>query len=112
MPRKTGMAHLTFTEPMECLAVGSLPEGSQWVYELKLDGYRAQAICETEGVRLLSRNGKDLTKRFRKATAALTDALHPGTVVDGELVALDSNGNPNFNALQNAHADSPVVFYA
>jgi len=36
----------------------------------------------------------------------------PGTVVDGELVGLDSNGNPNFNALQNASADSHIVFYA
>jgi ATP-dependent DNA ligase len=51
---------------------------------LKLDGYRAQAICEADGVRLLSRNGKDLTKRFDRVAAALTDALHPGTVVDGE----------------------------
>jgi bifunctional non-homologous end joining protein LigD len=83
MLRKTTMAHLIFTEPMECLAVKSLPDGSQWVYELKLDGYRAQAICEAEGVRLLSRNGKDLTKRFHQVAAALTDALHPGTVVDG-----------------------------
>jgi DNA ligase D-like protein (predicted ligase) len=97
---------------MECLAVKSLPDGSQWVYELKLDGYRAQAICEKDGVRLLSRNGKDLTKRFQQVTAALTDALAPGTVVDGELVALDSDGNPNFNALQNARAESPIVFYA
>jgi bifunctional non-homologous end joining protein LigD len=97
---------------MECLAVTRLPDGPEWVYELKLDGYRAQAICEAEGVRLLSRNGKDLTKRFQKVAAALTDALHPGTVVDGELVALDSNGNPSFNALQNAHADSSIVFYA
>jgi bifunctional non-homologous end joining protein LigD len=79
---------------------------------LKLDGYRAQAICEDEGVRLLSRNGKDFTKRFPRLVAALVDALHHGTVVDGELVALDSDGSPSFNAMQNAGADSPVVFYA
>jgi bifunctional non-homologous end joining protein LigD len=63
-------------------------------------------------VRLLSRNGKDLTKRFQKVAAALADALRPGTVIDGELVALDSNGNASFNALQNARADSAIVFYA
>jgi bifunctional non-homologous end joining protein LigD len=97
---------------MECLAVKRLSDGPEWVYQLKLDGYRAQAVCQAEGVRLLSRNGKDLTKRFQKVAAALTDALQPGTVVDGELVALDSNGNPNFNALQNAGADSSIVFYA
>jgi bifunctional non-homologous end joining protein LigD len=112
MPRTTKMAHLTFTKPMECLPVKRLPGGPEWVYELKLDGYRTQAICEVEGVRLLSRNGKDLTKRFPGVAAALADALHIGTVVDGELVALDSNGSPSFNALQNARADSPIVFYA
>jgi bifunctional non-homologous end joining protein LigD len=49
MPHKPRRARLTFTEPMECLAAKRLPEGPEWVYELKLDGYRAQAICEAEG---------------------------------------------------------------
>ena len=50
---------ILFTPPMECLLVKTLPEGPEWVYELKLDGYRTQAIREADGVRLLSRNGKD-----------------------------------------------------
>jgi len=55
---------IAFTPPMECLPVTRLPEGTDRVYELKLDGYRAQAICEKDGVRLLSRNGKDLSKKY------------------------------------------------
>jgi bifunctional non-homologous end joining protein LigD len=97
---------------MECLPVAKLPEGAEWVYELKLDGYRAQAIRDARGVRLLSRNGKDLTKRFPLVTDALLHAIEIGTAVDGELVALDASGRPSFNALQNASADTPVVFYA
>ena len=97
---------------MECLPVTKLPDGPQWVYELKLDGYRAQAISERSGVRLLSRNGKDLTKRFPGVVTALGEAIAPGTVVDGELVALGDNGQPSFNALQNADVRTPVVFYA
>ena len=106
------MAPTPFTAPMECLPVTKLPDGPQWVYELKLDGYRAQAIRERSGVRLLSRNGKDLTKRFPGVVTALGEAIASGTVVDGELVALGDNGKPSFNALQNADTRTPVVFYA
>jgi bifunctional non-homologous end joining protein LigD len=97
---------------MECLPVAKLPDGDEWVYELKLDGYRAQAICEESGVRLFSRNGKDLTKRFPLVVTSLAEALHAGTAVDGELVAIGEDGQPSFNLLQNSRLDSPVVFYA
>lgn len=55
---------IAFTLSMECLLVKKLPEGPEWVYELKLDGYRAQVIRETDGVRLLSRNAKILASAF------------------------------------------------
>lgn len=106
------MSEIAFTEPMDCLAVTRLPDSPDWVYELKLDGYRAQASRTSRGVRLLSKNGKDLTKRFPVVVNALQDAIDEGTVIDGELVALDADGRPSFNALQSAEADAPVVFYA
>src|SRR4051812_33337692 len=107
-----GSHPLPFIPPMECLPVENLPEGPQWVYELKLDGYRAQAIHDDGGVRLLSRNGKDLTERYPGVVESLRDSIRPGTVIDGELVALDATGRPSFNALQNATAQTPVVLYA
>lgn len=58
-------AAIPFTPPMECLPVGKLPEGDVWVYQLKLDGYRPQAIRDQSGVRLLSRNGKDFYRKYR-----------------------------------------------
>jgi len=103
---------IQFTPPMECLLVKKLPDGPDWVYELKLDGYRAQAVRGADGVRLLSRNGKDLSKRFPGVVSALTDALLPNTVVDGELVAMDADNRSSFQALQNAQPDTPVTFYA
>ena len=54
-----------FVEPMECLPVSKLPEGPQWVYEIKLDGYRAVAVKTSGKVTLFSRNQKPLNKRFR-----------------------------------------------
>jgi ATP-dependent DNA ligase len=85
---------IPFAPPMECLPVASLPEGPGWIYELKLDGYRAQAIRSTSGLHLQSRNGKDFSKRFPQVFAALAEALPLGTVVDGELVAFDEAGQP------------------
>src|ERR1700722_20156700 len=93
---------IPFPPPMECLPVKKLPDGPEWVYELKLDGYRAQAIREADKVRLLSRNGKDLSKRFPRIVSALNHALPANTVVDGEIVAADEDGRPSFQALQGA----------
>ena len=103
---------IPFTPPMECLSVNRLPEGPDWVYELKLDGYRAQVIRDKNGVHLYSRNGKDFSRKFPLVFAVLKDALPIGTALDGELVAFDENGAPSFNALQNATSDTNVVFFA
>jgi ATP-dependent DNA ligase len=54
-----------FTPPMECLSAERLPEREGWVYELKLDGFRAQAIRDSGGVELYSKNGKDFTGSSR-----------------------------------------------
>jgi len=53
-----------FIEPMDCLPVSKLPEGSKWLWELKLDGYRAIAVKSAGKVRLYSRNSKPFDKKF------------------------------------------------
>jgi len=103
---------IAFTPPMECLPVARIPEGEDWIYELKLDGYRAQAIRDSRGVRVLSRNGKDLTKKYPQLMRGLNDAIAADTALDGELVAFDDAGFPSFNALQNATLETNVVFFA
>ena len=74
---------IPFTPPMECLPVVKIPGGDVWVYELKLDGYRTQAIRDGDGVRLLSRRGKDLTKKYPRVAQELLNAIQVDTVVDG-----------------------------
>src|ERR1017187_10642883 len=108
---RTDDRDIPFTPPMECLPVASLPDGSGWVYELKLDGYRAQAIRDKNSIDLFSRNGKDFSKKFPLVCAALKEALPLGTAVDGELVAFDESGLPSFNAIQNASAETNIVYF-
>ena len=104
------MNRISFTPPMECLAVKSIPEGPGWVYELKLDGFRGQAVRDDLGVCLYSKRGKDYTRKFPLLARALLDALPPNTALDGELVAFDSSGQPSFRALQDADRETHVVF--
>jgi ATP-dependent DNA ligase len=74
---------LNFLEPMECLLVSKLPEGPEWTYEIKLDGYRAQALCDGDATRLLSRNAKDLGLRFPEIASKLGAAVPNGSILDG-----------------------------
>src|SRR5215475_1729734 len=90
----------TFIAPMECLAVSKLSDGAQWLYEIKLDGYRTEAIRSDGNLFLYSRNHKSLSRQFPLIVEALAD-LPENTVVDGEVVALDELGRPDFNLLQN-----------
>jgi ATP-dependent DNA ligase len=101
-----------FIEPMECLPVEQIPEGDLWTYELKLDDYRLLMVKAGGRVILYSRRGTDLSQRFKYVTTALA-SLPDETVIDGELVALDEQGRPNFNLLQNFRsAESHIMFYA
>ena len=84
---------------MECALVPSLPEGPQWTYEVKLDGYRTVGVRTSSEAILYSRNHKILNKRFPQIADALRD-LPADTVIDGEVVALDESGRPDFHALQ------------
>ena len=114
-PRSASKAALpmSFLQPMECLLVSELPQGPEWVYEIKLDGYRAQALCDGKATKLLSRNGKDLGLRFPAMLAALAATFPSGSIVDGELVALDPAGKPSFNLIQNsATSGATFVFFA
>jgi ATP dependent DNA ligase domain len=99
-----------FVESMECLAVAKLPDGPQWIYEIKLDGYRAQAVKSDTNLTLYSRRRKSFNRQFPHIVEALSD-LPENTVVDGEVLALHESGRPDFNLLQNFRAEASRIHY-
>ena len=101
-----------FIESMECLPVTKIPVGPEWTYEIKLDGYRLEAVRQGGKTTLYSRRKNILNQKFPYIAAGL-NYLPEGTVIDGELVALDPDGHPNFNLLQNFRsAESHIHYYA
>jgi ATP-dependent DNA ligase len=99
-----------FIEPMECVPVTKLLDEPGSVYEIKLDGYRAIAVKSNRVVNLFSRRHKSFNNQYPYLVEALAD-LPEGTVVDGEVVALDDSGCPNFNLLAQFRSEASSIHY-
>jgi bifunctional non-homologous end joining protein LigD len=89
-----------FLEPSLPQIVDKAPSGSQWVHEIKYDGYRTQARIDGRNVQLLTRTGLDWTKRFPSVSAALKTTGLASALIDGEIVVEDASGIPQFGLLQ------------
>jgi ATP-dependent DNA ligase len=99
-----------FIEPMQCLSVAKLPSGPLWTWEIKLDGYRALAVRSGKKVTLYSRLKNSLNIKHPYIVEPLS-ALPDDTVVDGELVALDDDGRPDFHMMQKFRNASARIHY-
>ena len=101
-----------FISPMRPRMVSKLPEDvSKWSYEPKLDGYRAIAVRNVSSADLYSMEGGKFNDRFPGIVQALKQANLEHDVLDGELVAVEPNGRPNFNELQNSARTKLPIHY-
>ena len=102
-----------FVPPELCQASERPPSGENWVHEIKFDGYRIQMRVEDGEVALKTRKALDWTDKFPNiATAA---AKLPDCIIDGEIVALNEKGDPDFSAMQAALSDGDtdgLIYFA
>lgn len=87
-------------EPMLATAAKRLPPGDGWAYELKWDGVRALLTLGPDGLKIAARRGADATARYPELTAIADSLAGHEVIIDGEIVAFDSAGNPDFGLLQ------------
>lgn len=91
---------LKFVPPQLPLLVDKPPEDKGWVYEMKFDGYRIQALIENNSIRLLTRNEQDWTHKYLSIAEELSALKVKSASFDGEIVALDQMGRSHFQNLQ------------
>jgi len=110
--KKGAVAPPRFVAPQLCRLVDRVPEGASWIHEIKFDGYRMQLRVANGEATLLTRKGLDWSGKF-PALIAEGSRLED-CVLDGEVVAFNSDGEMSFGALQNAISEadtSQVIFY-
>jgi len=89
-----------FVAPMQAASVKEPSNSPDWVFETKLDGYRAIAVIDSTGkARLWSRNRLPLEPKFPTIGDAVNQLKLRSTILDGEIVALDKDGIPRFQLL-------------
>lgn len=124
-PRRGAVVPDLFADPMPariepCLALlkPKPPEGPNWLFEVKWDGYRLAIHRDAGGVRVITRGGFDWTPRFPAIAAAAAELDAGSFILDGEAVVLDASGRADFGLLQQAlggrggrlHAERAILF--
>jgi len=112
--KKAAIAPPPFEPPQLATLVDTVPTGSDWLFEYKYDGYRLLLATGSGAATAWTRNGKDWSDKFRALVKAAAE-LPPGCLIDGEAVALNKSGKPDFQLLQQTLKESKgknLVFYA
>ena len=99
-------------KPQLAMLVDAVPDGDEWIHEVKYDGYRMLCRIDRGAARLFSRSGKEWTEKLSEQAKAVAELAVDNAWLDGELVALNPDGTTSFQALQNAfdHRRMPHLF--
>lgn len=95
---------LRFIKPQEPLLVLEPPISDDWLHEIKYDGFRTQLIRDWAGVRALTRTGIDWSKRYWPVVDAAEKLPAKCFIIDGEMIAPDPDGKPNFHQMHSRMA--------
>jgi bifunctional non-homologous end joining protein LigD len=102
-----------FQPPQLATLVSDIPQGDNWVFEMKYDGYRCLAALAGSDVQLFTRTGKDWSQQFAAIIPPLSEITQGTALIDGELCAFDSKGRTDFSTLKD-HLSSgkPLTYFA
>jgi len=112
--KNSGQGPPPFQPPQLATLVDSVPTGSDWIHEYKYDGYRLLIATGDGAATAWTRNGKDWSDKFRALVRAAA-SLPAGCLIDGEAVAVNAKGKPDFQLLQSTLKESKganLAFYA
>jgi bifunctional non-homologous end joining protein LigD len=98
-----------FIKPMAPTLTKIPPEGSEWIHEVKFDGWRAQLHVEPGEATVYSKSGADITKRFRSLRHTLGNIPVKSAIIDCELAACDDTGMPDFRTLMALGNKAPAL---
>ena len=90
----------SFTSVQLASLSNKIPNGKDWIFEIKYDGYRILSIFENGNINLFTRNNKDYTHKFPSIKESLSKLNCQACILDGEIVVFDKNGKTDFSALQ------------
>ena len=108
--RKSGL--VGFIEPCLPSPAKVPPSGPGWIHEIKHDGFRITARRDAAGVRLITRNGNDFTRRFPLAAAAVAALPGRSCLIDGEAIACDDNGIAVFELIRRHRNHASAILCA
>jgi bifunctional non-homologous end joining protein LigD len=103
-----------FVAPQLATLVDRVPQGDDWLHEIKFDGYRILCRISNGEISLITRNRQDWTERLSFFAPAATELPVEHALLDGEVVALNENGTTNFQLLQNSlstHTSDNLAYY-
>ena len=101
-----------FIEPCIPSPVKRAPTSADWIYELKMDGYRLMVRRHEDKVRIYSRRGADFTLRFPRIVEAVRRLKVKSVLLDGEGIVYDQNGMPSFDLIHSKQYDREVSLVA
>ena len=112
MRKRLSADRARFIEPCLPSPADKLPSGSNWIYEIKHDGFRLMVRRDPVGIRLITREGNDWTTRYPLVVEAVNHLKVRSCLIDGEMVCCDEKGVAAFQLLRHRRNERRAFLYA